>query len=818
MKSTTLACALLLVASASGQWLETTVDVPEQFCSSLMNPQVAVYNPANGRVYIGGAYGTEVAVLDGATGAKLAKVSIGSNVNSACCDPVHNKVYFVTPANTMVVVDGEADTVEAVNTLPGEATDICYDPQENKVYCAGWYPDVVTAFDGATNQIVATIPVLGGERKGLCYYPPGNKMYCTSTSGKVLVIDCLADTVTDTVTVGSWAHLLCYDPVDDKMYCANFNDRTITAIDLQADTVLATIQLSYAPMALCHNVQDNKLYCTGGGIGPAVTMIDPTRDSVVASVGLPAGLYGRDICYDEFIGKVYSVSSRSPWPSATPPTDGARRDGYPADTMDGLVTIVDGATGTLVRHLLVGPYPEAVCGGSGGGVVFAANLSGQDVAVIDATSDSMLRAIPLTGGPRALCWSRTSNKTYCGNRLSKSVTVIDGETNVVLKSIPVGGEPWALCYNSVNDKVYCSLGGTGNSVKVIDAAFDSVVATVATIGNSRGLCYSGEDNRVYCAVDTYATRGNVTVISGASNARIAQVSAGNGAWIPYYNPSSRKVYCANVRDNTVTVVSCSTNSVVATVPVGTEPTALCGNPQDNKVYCANASGGSVTVIDGAQNSVLATLPAKGTARSLCYNATDNKVYCAGRISPPPTSQGWLSIYDGHGDTVITHRLLSSASATNPCSLYYNLQNDKVYCADYGLSTVWVVDGATNSIVRSLDVPDGPMTLAWNVTDNRTYVSCYLASGVAIIRDSLVVGVQETSGSPAMIGNASPAVVRGVLFLSEGSSPQPQVASLVDASGRNVMRLLPGANDVSALAPGVYFVRTASSVHKVVLAK
>jgi hypothetical protein len=35
--------------------------------------------------------------------------------------------------------------------------------------------------------------------------------------------------------------------------------------------------------------------------------------------------------------------------------------------------------------------------------------------------------------------------------------------------------------------------------------------------------------------------------------------------------------------------------------------------------------------------------------------------------------------------------------------------------------------------------------------------------------------------------------------------------LLDVSGRKVLELLPGANDVRALAPGVYFVRQASSV-------
>ena len=59
------------------------------------------------------------------------------------------------------------------------------------------------------------------------------------------------------------------------------------------------------------------------------------------------------------------------------------------------------------------------------------------------------------------------------------------------------------------------------------------------------------------------------------------------------------------------------------------------------------------------------------------------------------------------------------------------------------------------------------------------------------------------------------VVRGVLFLpmaENGYSPQEEqspFSELLDISGRNVMDLRPGANDVRALAPGVYFVRAVS---------
>ena len=68
------------------------------------------------------------------------------------------------------------------------------------------------------------------------------------------------------------------------------------------------------------------------------------------------------------------------------------------------------------------------------------------------------------------------------------------------------------------------------------------------------------------------------------------------------------------------------------------------------------------------------------------------------------------------------------------------------------------------------------------------------------------GVEESSKPQSPRPRLGPTMVRGVLFLVEASSPKPQAASLLDISGRKVLELTPGANDVRTLAPGIYFVR------------
>jgi hypothetical protein len=70
------------------------------------------------------------------------------------------------------------------------------------------------------------------------------------------------------------------------------------------------------------------------------------------------------------------------------------------------------------------------------------------------------------------------------------------------------------------------------------------------------------------------------------------------------------------------------------------------------------------------------------------------------------------------------------------------------------------------------------------------------------------GVDGTPNAEVRKPNRGPTIVRGVLRLEEGSSTSP--GRLLDISGRMVKELKPGPNDISRLAPGVYFYRAGAS--------
>ena len=73
--------AVLLVvfcclSAVSGQWLETTIYLPDSL-GGLTHPQCLVYNTTNNTIYVGGQYGDCVIAIDGATNQRIARIPTG---------------------------------------------------------------------------------------------------------------------------------------------------------------------------------------------------------------------------------------------------------------------------------------------------------------------------------------------------------------------------------------------------------------------------------------------------------------------------------------------------------------------------------------------------------------------------------------------------------------------------------------------------------------------------------------------------------------------------------------------------------------------
>jgi YVTN family beta-propeller protein len=180
------------------------------------------------------------------------------------------------------------------------------------------------------------------------------------------------------------------------------------------------------------------------------------------------------------------------------------------------------------------------------------------------------------------------------------------------------------------------------------------------------------------------------------------------------------------------------------------------------------------------------------------------------------------VIDGAANTVVT----TVTVGDGPRVLGYDSIYNKAYCVNGRSNNVSVIDGGLNEVVATISVGSSPCALAWNPIQNRTYVANLQSSTVSVIRDSAVTGIEESPKAQAPSHKLEATIVRGVLLLDALDSRQNTAyrANLLDIGGRKVMGLAPGANDVRALAPGVYFIRDAQAqaqahvIRKVVVAR
>jgi hypothetical protein len=123
-------------------------------------------------------------------------------------------------------------------------------------------------------------------------------------------------------------------------------------------------------------------------------------------------------------------------------------------------------------------------------------------------------------------------------------------------------------------------------------------------------------------------------------------------------------------------------------------------------------------------------------------------------------------------------------------------DDSLDCA-LSSNAYWMA--STDIYVWNLGVPYSAENMEWPMfRHDPQMTACY---------KSTTSGVEDSPKPQAASLKPEATIVRGGLFLSEASSHKPQASSwLLDISGRKVLDLRPGANDVSGLAPGVYFVR------------
>jgi carboxypeptidase D len=185
--------------------------------------------------------------------------------------------------------------------------------------------------------------------------------------------------------------------------------------------------------------------------------------------------------------------------------------------------------------------------------------------------------------------------------------------------------------------------------------------------------------------------------------------------------------------------------------------------------------------------------ALGPRDGVCYQLDANKYICIDMGRP---------VRDADGSDLVVYRPFGTGTATVKTSL--------------GWAGPWTTLGTANSEESAFD-------LAAAGLDSIRYVRIEAASTFQLdaVEGANYTGIAGEPRAPAPHATLAPTVIRGVLHLPPAAGNPQSAGVLFDASGRAVLELRPGPNDVSRLAPGVYFARVAApggAATRVVLAR
>lgn len=774
-KAKVLLCAValgtLLASSASSQYLETTIVLPDSFGSTSLLSSI-VYSPANDRIYIGDESGS-VLVVDALTHAKLTRIRVGirQTVHSLLPIPGTSRLYAAVDACVEVI---DCDSI--VKEIPVGAG--CYrfagfDSAGGKAYYIGYDTGyIATAIDVTCDSVVASIAL---DRDGIqraCFNTRDRKLYLTSSfqySRKLLtVVDTRGDSVLRTITLARDPTALGYNPVENKVYCGYSSG--VYIFDGESDTLIGSGHaMSGGAGVIGCNPDANRVYCgIGGGESKDVYILDGSTDSTVAI--LQAGAGPRAMLYNPIDSNMYVACG----------------EGFE-------LSVIDGRGDSVVAHLTAGLMASWLTIDAGRNLVYCAARDGFNVSVTHGTSVSPAGVIYTGFRPDAICYDSVGDKVFVANwEALGCVAVIDCNTNEVSANIRVGQYPKSFCYNPLGDKVYCANNewSSVGRISVIDAGADTVLKTILTASSPVDVCYNPERNRVYCGHPVE----HVTVIDAGPDTVAKLIPMPLGGSNLAYMPMFDRLYYSLVASGTyyLGVIDCTTESLIAVLPCtgGPRREAYVGHPANGKVYFASTE--TLKAIDAKGDTLVPpTLEMTAQGSALCWNSTNDKLYWAGGDS--------VSIIDCTADTTIT---VVFAGPVVHELLYDSLAN-RVYCsAEAG--HVAVIDGATDRVVQKVPAGACAGEMAYSPPQERLYVSNWGGSSVSVIRTG-PSGTSDQSPGQTRPDSASPPTVISTLDHTLGSA-----VSVYDAAGRRVIHN--GNRRVGrALAPGVYFLFCGSSL-------
>jgi YVTN family beta-propeller protein len=342
------------------------------------------------------------------------------------------------------------------------------------------------------------------------------------TSG--LIKTAVADSVVgNPIPVGSGPYKDTFDPDNRDIYVANTFSNSVSVINGSTNTVFENIavQSGQTPRDLAYDSADRKMF-VADVYSNTVSVVNTTNNKVIDTI--PTGSITDGVVYDSKNGNVYAINAGSPVTVIKASNDkvigsitvgsnslggvfAANGEVYVFNQGSGSVSVIDGATNTVLTTIHGLPSPVAGAYDSTNGKMYVANYDSGGVSIIDTTTNQLINTLPGNGGLAGALFDPDNNLIYVANQghqgngpAGNTLLTISGTNDTLLGSVVIPGpSPVGMAYNPHNHNIYVTNFGSndqpGNTVTrvsttsnvpdtIITSALDDNGAVVANGGST----------------------------------------------------------------------------------------------------------------------------------------------------------------------------------------------------------------------------------------------------------------------------------------------------------------------------------------------
>lgn len=764
---------VVIATAATAQWLEKTIFLPDSF-GGPARPDRIFYHSANNTVFVFGYQDPAILVLDGVTHRKIARIDLPGDAGNFCYNPEENKLYVCKSYGSyFYVIDPAANRLIRTAPLSHRAFDITYNPNLNRVYIVG--EEYVSVVDCVADTIIKTI-LLPDYSENISCATLVNKVYCVMDNNDVAVIDCQTDSIIKTFYSGSGAYGMLYNHLTNRLYIAEGADEDITIVDCERDSVIRWVYAGYEPRLLCLNPISKKFYCADWD-GHWFGIYDALADTLIKWIHLGAIDEGqRGLVFDSIDNLVY-VSL----------------------TDQDSIAVIDGMSDSVLRKIPIpGRRPYGLAYNPRRNLIYCAEWSTATVAIYDARTSNLIGSQQILRFPTDILLHISGyDRLYCANPQQLLIIPIDCATNRIRNPIPLLSTPASIIYAANANRAYC-LSRNDPSLVVIDCPAETVRKTITLPWVPKNACYAPDLNKIYCAVPVPEDE-QIAVINCPTDSVENTIYTYENPMVLGYAPQRNLLYFTEGQEERPLVVyDVVRNQRIASIRLGDSPVQICFIPPQNLLATRFDYADVLFFIDCSTHTVRNMLYIPQGAKNMIFNSRNNLLYLA-------TYCETLLVINPVQMTIIESIPIGYDLAAMALDTIAN----KLYLSMNYSNRVLVVDCQTNRLTAEIPVYGYPRALAFCPQNRRMFVATPNNSAIAVLRDTIMVSIAEQQPKPES-QLIIPTVVRSVLKLKPVSSLRSSVF-LLDITGRKVLDLKPGANDIRHLAPGVYFVRQTTKI-------